>query len=399
MTQIIGFPEEMRDKASDGGGGNALSAPFGLPTREAEDGRTYGALDLGTNNCRLLIARRQRDGFKVIDSFSRITRLGEGLGARGRFAPAAIDRTLAALTVCASRMERHGVSLSRCVATAACRLARDTTPFLERVRAETGLAVEVISADEEARLALAGCAPLLESRGVPTLLFDIGGGSTELTLVEVENTPAGPMPGAVRAMESLPLGVVTMAEAVGGGHLSARLHADIVTHVRERLRPFDITHGISDRAARGDLSLLGTSGTVTTVGAVALGLTRYDRARVDGLTLPIHAVKEVGARLLDMTPQARAAHPCIGRDRADLVLAGCAILEAILSTWPVPRVRVADRGIREGLLMTLMGARGPGDFTEVRDSDDPPLADDKILPPLADDLPQPPPSPESGVTP
>lgn len=346
-----------------------------------------------------MIARRQRDGFKVIDSFSRITRLGEGLGARGRFAPAAIDRTLAALTVCASRMERHGVSLSRCVATAACRLARDTTPFLERVRAETGLAVEVISADEEARLALAGCAPLLESRGVPTLLFDIGGGSTELTLVEVENTPAGPMPGAVRAMESLPLGVVTMAEAVGGGHLSARLHADIVTHVRERLRPFDITHGISDRAARGDLSLLGTSGTVTTVGAVALGLTRYDRARVDGLTLPIHAVKEVGARLLDMTPQARAAHPCIGRDRADLVLAGCAILEAILSTWPVPRVRVADRGIREGLLMTLMGARGPGDFTEVRDSDDPPLADDKILPPLADDLPQPPPSPESGVTP
>ncbi|GEO81928.1 Ppx/GppA phosphatase family protein [Pararhodospirillum oryzae] len=317
-----------------------------------------GALDLGTNNCRLLIAQRRDAGFRVIDSFSRITRLGEGLHATGQLGDAPMERTLDALDICAQRMRRHGVEAARCVATAACRSAANVSDFLARVHARTGLALEVIPAREEARLALAGCAPLLRADTPLTLVFDIGGGSTELTLAEVAQTAAGPRLGAIRAMESLPLGVVTMAEAVGGGHLSTRLHADIVAYVRARLLSFDRSHAMREHVFGGALSMLGTSGTVTTAGAVALDLPRYDRARIDGLTLSVAEVRAVGRRLLAMTPADRMAHPCIGRERADLVLTGCAILEAILSLWPVPDLRVADRGIREGLLMDLM-APGP----------------------------------------
>lgn len=334
---------------------------------DREDGtrRLCAALDLGTNNCRLLIAQPQETGFRVVDSFSRITRLGEGVRASGRLSRVAMDRTIAALAICATRMERHGVAQARCVATAACRAAENVAEFIERAQRETGLALEVIPAEEEARLALAGCAPLLEGVRPLTLVFDIGGGSTELTLVEVRDTPDGPRPGAILAVESLPLGVVTLSEAVGGGHLSPRLHDDIVEHVRDRLRPFDVANGVAGHALREDLSLLGTSGTVTTVGAVALGLGRYDRNRVDGLGLSVRQIKDVGARLLGMSPADRVAHPCIGRERADLVLAGCAILQAILDTWSVPDLRVADRGIREGLLADMMGARAEGKGTDV----------------------------------
>jgi exopolyphosphatase/guanosine-5'-triphosphate,3'-diphosphate pyrophosphatase len=323
------------------------------------------ALDLGTNNCRLLVAQSQGGGFRVLDSFSRITRLGEGVRASGLLSPVAMDRTLAALAICAARMERHGVARSRCVATAACRAALNVDEFVDRARAETGLDLEVIPAEEEARLALAGCVPLLECDTPYTLVFDIGGGSTELTLVEVRATARGPRPGRVLAVESLPLGVVTLSEAVGGGHLSPRLHRDIVAHVRGRLRPFDRAHGIGLQARRGELALLGTSGTVTTVGAVSLGLGRYDRNRVDGLGLSVGEIRSVGTRLLNMSPADRAAHPCIGRERADLVLAGCAILQAILETWQVPALRVADRGIREGLLADMMGTWTQGDFSGV----------------------------------
>lgn len=327
-----------------------------LPPGPRSQGDVYGALDLGTNNCRLLIAQRKGAGFRVVDSFSRITRLGEGLYASGALAEGAMERTLSALEVCAERLQRHDVRAARCVATAACRAATNVETFLERVRERTGLSLEVIPPDEEARLALAGCAPLLRADTPFTLVFDIGGGSTELTLAEVTPSAHGPRLGGIRAMESLPLGVVTMAEAVGGGHLSQRLHADIVAHVRARLVAFDRAHSMREHVFGGALSMLGTSGTVTTAGAVALNLPRYDRARIDGLTLSVADVRAVGRRLLAMTPADRIAHPCIGRDRADLVLAGCAILEAILSLWPVPDLRVADRGIREGLLLDLMQA-------------------------------------------
>lgn len=329
--------------------------PQGDPSRGL-----FGALDLGTNNCRLLIARMNRgDDLHVVDSFSKITRLGEGLQTTGALGENAMDRTLVALKVCSERLKRRNMSALRCVATAACRMASNADAFLDRVRSETGLPLEIISAAEEARLTLAGCLPLLAQSAPVALLFDIGGGSTELMVAEIISTETGPVPGRILAMDSLPFGVVTLAEAVGGGHLSARLHTDIVAHVTRHLSAFDPFSTLGDLARRGGLTVLGASGTVTTAGAIVLDLPRYDRTRVDGMTLSVPRLKTVGERLLSMTVQERIGHPCIGRDRADLVLSGSAILEAILSFWPVAEIRIADRGVREGLLFDLMTPTSP----------------------------------------
>jgi exopolyphosphatase/guanosine-5'-triphosphate,3'-diphosphate pyrophosphatase len=326
------------------------------------------ALDLGTNNCRMLAARPDpRGGFRVVDSFSRITRLGAGLQQTGRLSDAAMDRTVDALKACARKMGRHRVSGTRMVATAACRRASNTGSFLDRVERETGLRLEVISADEEARLALAGCAPLLRPVAGPSgaLVFDIGGGSTELMWIESGGsgeapTSAVPRPQDFRLVDivSLPLGVVTVAESQGGD-LCDQTYDAVMDDVRSVLTTFDRRHGVSERIASGEpVQMLGTSGTVTTLGGIMLDLPRYDRDSVDGLEVDFISITAVSRRLRHMTCADRARHPCIGRDRADLVVSGCAILEAICETWPVGRLRIADRGIREGVLTDLMRDAG-----------------------------------------
>jgi exopolyphosphatase/guanosine-5'-triphosphate,3'-diphosphate pyrophosphatase len=329
-------------------------APRGTQNPRGRGGhpRLYAALDLGTNNCRLLIARPQGTGFVVVDAFSRIVRLGEGLAATGRLSDAAIDRTIAALRVCSDKLKRRQVTLARSVATEACRRASNGSEFIARVLAETGIRLDVISAEEEARLAVLGCHALLEPGDGPALVFDIGGGSTELVLIDATE----PVP-LVLDWHSAPWGVVSLTEAhgerAGGGHRVAydRMHAI----ARESFGPF------AERlSARGmpprdtDVRLLGTSGTVTTLASVHLGLAAYDRAQVDGLIVPAPAMRGISARLADMDMAARATVPCIGQERADLVVAGCAILEAILDLWPAPRLGIADRGIREGILRRLM---------------------------------------------
>ncbi|WP_338048626.1 Ppx/GppA phosphatase family protein [Phaeovibrio sulfidiphilus] len=345
LTSAAGAP-----RAPDGG----VPASSGTGTR-SERPTAYGALDLGTNNCRLLVARPAgASGFQILDSFSRITRLGEGLRSSGHLSEAAMERTLDALKICAERLERNHVTCTRCVTTAACRVACNAADFVARVQEETGLELEIIPAMEEARLTLSGCLPLIGQSRPLTLLFDIGGGSTELTLARITPTDGGPVQGSILALASLPFGVVTIAEAVGGGHISGRIHDDIVAYVTRRLKTFD-PHGSLRQAAReGQLSVLGTSGTVTTAGAIALDLPRYDRSKVDGLILPAEHLRAVGQRLLSMSVQERIDHPCIRRERADLVLAGSAILDAILNFWPAPEIRIADRGVREGLLTELM---------------------------------------------
>jgi len=339
------------------------------PWREASPSATYAALDLGTNNCRMLVARPYvaepcpmscsddsamtatpiAGEFRVIDSFSRITRLGEGLSRSGALSQEAMDRTVDALKRCAEKMERRRVTASRHVATEACRRAVNCDEFLERVSRDTGIALEIISANEEATLALKGCAGLID-RTVPyALIFDIGGGSTEVLLVGVDAHSL-----AVQGCISLPMGVVTVAEDCGGGDLCARTYGAVVDRVTRLLTPFDEKHAIRDKIAAGAVQMIGTSGTVTTLGGLHLGLERYDRAMVDGLTLDFASLAETNKSLCRMTLQQRAAEPCIGWQRADLVLVGCAILDAICRLWPVGRLRVADRGLREGLLMDLI---------------------------------------------
>lgn len=321
------------------------------PPARADD--VLAALDLGTNNCRLLVARPDGEGFRVIDAFSRIVRLGEGLGKTGALGPQAIDRTIDALRVCASKMRRRRVTRFRAVATEACRQALNGETFLETVARETGLDLEIITSHEEAKLALAGCSPLLDPDIPASLVFDIGGGSTELAWSRFDAD------GQRRVdATSLPLGVVSLAERYGGDSYTDTVYAAMVKEVADALMPFEAEFRIGVRAAAGDLQVLGTSGTVTTLAGIRLELPRYVRDRVDGVYLQVDETLDIARSLARMSWRERAAHPCVGRERADLVVAGCAILEAICQTWPVNRMRVADRGVREGILFGLLTGRG-----------------------------------------
>lgn len=329
------------------------AARAGDPQRQEYPGAAYAALDLGTNNCRLLIAEpAPANGFRVVDSFSRIVRLGEGLEASGALSAAACERTLAALKICADKVRARGAKRWRGVATEACRRAGNGRDFLRRVAAETGLALETISAEEEARLTLLGCAPLLDSKHPFALVFDIGGGSTELMWVALSKT-SGPR---LLGVESLPLGVVTLVETEGGGALGPAEYDTLVRRIGQRLGAFDAAYGVAARVERGEVFVLGTSGTMTTLGGIYLDLPRYDRARVDGLTMEAERASAIGRRLAGMATAERARHPCIGPERADLVALGCAVLEAICRRWPVRTLRAADRGIREGLLIEMIAA-------------------------------------------
>lgn len=318
---------------------------------------TYAALDLGTNNCRLLIARPSREGFRIVDAFSRIVRLGEGVSSSGKLGEQAIRRTLGALEICRDKMEMRGVTRARLIATEACRMALNGAEFIERVRDRTGLDLEVVDRETEAHLAAAGCAALADAHAQGVVLFDIGGGSSEIVwLARHGRNGAADIRSRVRHWASLQLGVVTLAEKFGGYDVDAGVFQAMIDHVSGELADFRQRVGTEIRC--GKFHLLGTSGTVTTLAGVHLNLLRYDRRRVDGLWMSEGEVNTALDRLRAMSYDDRVANGCIGAERADLVLAGCAILEAIRQAFPAQRVRIADRGLREGILAELMGADG-----------------------------------------
>jgi exopolyphosphatase / guanosine-5'-triphosphate,3'-diphosphate pyrophosphatase len=313
----------------------------------------YAALDLGTNNCRLLIACPTGDGFRVVDSFSRIIRLGEGISATGCISDAAIERAIAALSICRDKIHFRRAKRLRLIATEACRAASNAEGFRDRVAAETGIRLEVIDRETEAALAVIGCSPLLDPQGRGAILFDIGGGSTELVRIERDPNAQGAAP-RIKAWMSIPLGVVTLAEHFGGRDVTPQSYAQMVQEVAQHVAPFASEHGGDLR----NMHLLGTSGTVTTLAGVHLNLARYDRRRVDGIWMSDADITATIARLLGMSYQERANNNCISIERADLVLAGCAILDAIRNAFPLPRLRVADRGLREGMLVEMMREDG-----------------------------------------
>ena len=313
----------------------------------------YAALDLGTNDCRLLIACPTEGGFRVVDSFSRIIRLGEGISATGCISEAAIERAIAALSVCRDKIRSRRARRLRLIATEACRAASNAAGFRDRVAAETGIHLEVIDRETEAALAVIGCSPLLDPQKRGAILFDIGGGSTELVRIERDPLEVDASP-RIKAWMSIPLGVVTLAEHFGGRDVTRQSYTRMVDEVAKHVAPFAADHG-GDLA---DMHLLGTSGTVTTLAGVHLNLARYDRRRVDGIWMTDADVTRTITRLLGMSYQERAANNCISVERADLVLAGCAILDAIRQAFPLPRLRVADRGLREGMLVEMMREDG-----------------------------------------
>ena len=339
-------------------GGGRRSAPQGTRANgwPGQHGPTYAALDLGTNNCRLLVARPAGDSFHVVDAFSRIIRLGEGISATGRISETAISRAVDALSVCRDKMANRDTTRARLIATEACRSAENGEEFRSRIAEQVGLELEIIDRETEACLAATGCTALMASEADGVVLFDIGGGSSELVLLGRSHpTKRGPPPPQIRAWASLPVGVVTLAERHGGIEVTRDSYEAMVLEVAGYIAPF---LAANRDAMPGHVHLLGTSGTVTTIAGVHLNLRRYDRQRVDGCWMGDEQVTEVVERLLAMTYQERVANPCIGAERADLVLAGCAILEAIRRAFPHPRLRVADRGLREGMLVQMMREDG-----------------------------------------
>lgn len=338
------------------------------------------ALDLGTNNCRLLVARPQGHGFEVVDAFSRAVRLGEGVEGTNLLSDAAQDRAVKALRICAGKIRHHRVRDSRIVATEACRRAANGRDFVRRVVRETGLAMDIISAEEEARLAVAGCAPLIDAEAEQLLVFDIGGGSTELIWVDMSGTPPSRRENLVRALAplgrgrhetdtaraaaahiddwiSVPMGVSTLHDRFSDIQDDAQRFARMSLHFEERLAPFG-PYDIAGRSvATEKLQIIGVSGTATTFGALHLGLKTYDRNQVDGLWLPADGAADIADRLVGMGRADRSGHPGIGRGRSDLVVSGAAILMTVLRLWPVRAFRVADRGLREGMLYGLIQAR------------------------------------------
>lgn len=340
----------------------APSAPgAALRGRERPTGEPacYGALDLGTNNCRLLIATPQgAGGFRVIEAYSRIVRLGEGLTASGRLSDAAMGRAMAALKVSAEKLRRRRVLRLRAIATQACRMAENGQAFIDQVFEETGLRLQIIAPQEEARLSVAGCLNLIDRTSDAALVVDVGGGSTELSWVDLKGAPPTGMP-PLRAWLSVPIGVVTLAERFPEGEMATEAwFRAMVDTVKGEIGAFRRADGLREVFDADRAHLIGTSGAITSLAGLHLELPRYDRNRVDGIWMTRDECDAAAGRLLLLDASERADQPCIGPDRADLVLAGAAILQAVQELWPCSRVRVADRGLREGILLSLMSDRG-----------------------------------------
>ncbi|MEO0674193.1 MAG: Ppx/GppA phosphatase family protein [Pseudomonadota bacterium] len=319
----------------------------------------YAALDLGTNNCRLLIAAPRGRHLRIVDAYSKIVRLGEGLSQSGVLSDAAMARTIEVLKTCQRKIKQRGVTHLRCVATQACRGARNGEAFLARVVDETGMTLEIIGPEEEARLAMLGCRDLFDAAAKMVLVFDIGGGSTDIAWVRITaSAEEGALPQSeIVTWTSLPFGVVSLAEKWDGRDITRETYEAIVAEVRDAIANIPDTNDLQLIFQSGHAHFLGTSGTVTSLAGVHLALARYRRVDVDGLWLTRNLVRQTSEKLRAMSFNERAQEPCIGAERADLVVCGCAILEAILAEWPADRIRVADRGLREGILSELSGGR------------------------------------------
>jgi len=313
--------------------------------------RNYAAIDLGTNSCRLVIASPTPASFRIIETFSRITRLGEGIIKDNKLGREAIKRTVRALKICSEVIAEYApIYRSRFVATAACRRASNCKEFLAEVKRQTGLNLEIISSQEESRLAVVGCVPLLSRNIKRTLVFDIGGGSTEISLARITNSGKTFIEGYV----SLPYGVVTVSEAFPNKDMTTLAYNTIIERTHKLLESFEEKHNIRQAIENQEIQVIGTSGTVTVLGAVQLNLSRYNRSAVDGLAISNEDLYRAINKIRRMGDEGRRKHPCIGPMKADLTIAGCAIIEAICSFWPIAEITVADRGIREGILLDLM---------------------------------------------
>lgn len=328
-----------------------IAKPYSSTSKPDAAALNYAAIDLGTNSCRLVIATPTPSSFRIVETFSKITRLGEGIINNNELSKPAIRRTINALKVCAGVLAEYApINKSRFVATAACRRAVNCKQFLEQVKKETGLLLETISSQEEARLAVVGCIPLLARNIKRALIFDIGGGSTEISLARTTNSGNT----FIEGYTSLPYGVVTISEAFPAHDMTDLAYNTIIERTHKILQEFEDKHHIQEAIANQDIQIIGTSGTVTVLGAVHLNLPRYNRSAVDGIAMSRQDINHTIAKIKRIGDEGRKKHPCIGTSKADLTMAGCAIIEALTTFWPMSEITVADRGIREGILLDMM---------------------------------------------
>ena len=332
--------------------------------------KNFAAIDLGTNSCRLVIASPTPASLRIVETFSKITRLGEGIINDNELSRPAMRRTINALKVCAGVIEEYApIYRSRFVATAACRRAKNCKEFLDLVKKETGLTIETISSKEESRLAVVGCIPLLNRNIRRALVFDIGGGSTEISLARVTNSGKTFIEGFV----SLPYGVVTISEAFPSQDMTALAYDTIIERTHKLLKEFDEKYNIREAIKNQEIQIIGTSGTVTVLGAVHLNLPRYNRSAVDGISITRQDIDRAIAKIKRLGDEGRKKHPCIGAQKADLTMAGCAIIEGLCSFWPIEEITVADRGIREGILLDMMHSNRSKNFYNKRKKFHPPF--------------------------
>ena len=332
--------------------------------------KNFAAIDLGTNSCRLVIASPTPASFRIVETFSKITRLGEGIINDNELSRPAMRRTINALKGCAGVIEEYApIYRSRFVATAACRRAKNCKEFLDLVKKETGLTIETISSKEESRLAVVGCIPLLNRNIRRALVFDIGGGSTEISLARVTNSGKTFIEGFV----SLPYGVVTISEAFPSQDMTALAYDTIIERTHKLLKEFDEKYNIREAIKNQEIQIIGTSGTVTVLGAVHLNLPRYNRSAVDGISITRQDIDRAIAKIKRLGDEGRKKHPCIGAQKADLTMAGCAIIEGLCSFWPIEEITVADRGIREGILLDMMHSNRSKNFYNKRKKFHPPF--------------------------
>lgn len=323
-----------------------------VPNKNASQAqKNFAAIDLGTNSCRLVIASPTPTSFRIVETFSKITRLGEGIINDNELSRPAMRRTINALKVCAGVIEEYApIYRSRFVATAACRRAKNCKEFLDLVKQETGLTIETISSKEESRLAVVGCIPLLNRSIKRALIFDIGGGSTEISLARVTNSGKT----FIEDFVSLPYGVVTISEAFPSQDMTELAYDTIIERTHKLLKEFDAKYNIREAIKNQEIQVIGTSGTVTVLGAVHLNLPRYNRSAVDGISITRQDIDRAIAKIKRLGDEGRKKHPCIGAQKADLTMAGCSIIEGLCSFWPIEEITVADRGIREGILLDMM---------------------------------------------
>jgi exopolyphosphatase/guanosine-5'-triphosphate,3'-diphosphate pyrophosphatase len=344
---------------------------------------SIGVTNLHRNFFKVRMSYERR--LKVIDSFAKIISLGEGIKQTGVLSEEAIERTIVALRACKKKLDSHRIYKMRAVATEACRQASNTKSLIERVNSEIGVDLEVISPQEEARLVLKGCSGVISDEKNYGILMDIGGGSTEVVWLKINKGMTRPTISVIDSI-SLPFGVVTISDTYTHSKNNQEIYTVLRKNILSTIDTFMKKNNIRTNFSKGDVQVITSSGTTTTLGSLTLGLSTYDRSSVDGKDFSSKKIVEVGEELLSRYLSSTPTTVKLGKEknfitnkffdhvldksseefkifaynRMGLLAAGVVIINSILESIGDCLVRIADRGVREGILYDLMDSLRTG---------------------------------------